>query len=116
MRTNKGILAYFMLTATVLLLAMSSTSFADSFTNLMATALSVLLSLMTVLVLLFARSNQKARPVSFMSKARAPCETFRNIRTISKKITFGISVKERLTKTICLSSPWRQDHGRVARC
>ena len=57
-----------------------------------------------------------AKPISFMSKAGAPCETVQNIRMISRNTTFGVSVKERVLKIIRLYSPWRQDHGWVVRC
>jgi len=116
MKTNKGNLAFFMLTATTLSLAMSTTAFADSFVSIIATALSMLFSLVAILILFFMKSNQEAEAVSFMIKARAPCETVQSIRMISKNTTFGISVKERLSKTIRSSSIWRQDHGRVVRC
>jgi len=105
-----------MLTGTTLSLAMSTTAFADSSVSMITTALGMLFSLVAVIVLFFVRSNQKAETALLITRARAPCETVQNIRMNSENTTFGISVKERLTKTICLSSPWRQDYGRVVRC
>jgi len=116
MKKNKGNLAFFMLTGTTLSLALSTTAFADSSVSMITTAFGMLFLLVTVLVLFCARSNQKAVTALFISRARAPCKTVQNIRMNSKNTTFGISVKERLTKTIRLSSPWRQDYGRVVRC
>jgi len=115
MKKNKGTPAFFMLTATTLSLAISTTAFADSSVSMITTAFGLLFSLVAVLVLFCARSNHKAETALFISRARAPCKTIQDIHMNSKN-TFGISVKERLTKTIRFSSPWRQDYGRVARC
>jgi len=115
MKANKENLAFYMLTATTLSLATSTTVFADSSVSMITTVLGMLFLLVAILVLFCAKSNQKAEAASFISRARAPCETVQNIRMNSKN-TFGISMKERVMKTICSSSPWRQDHGRVVRC
>lgn len=117
MMTNRRILVLPMVMAAILLLAVSATVLADSFTNVMIIALGLLLSFVATLVLFFARNKQEVTSVSVISKARAPrIEIVQNIHKNSINVVFGINVKERMTRIIRSSSMWRQDRQGVMRC